>query len=110
VELEWGDSSGGPVAGVSHEGSFAYTRFHLTSAKSLSSASIFLKLNSWKGLDRKTLLNVFGHELGHLLGLGHDLVECSIMHPEVAKRELRVGEKDKMFLQIIYGDRHGEAA
>lgn len=93
----------GEPAGGEHEKALAFVRLFLTPGGAIASAAIYL-CDGWHGSTRARLLRAFGHELGHVLGLAHDNYESSIMFPVAVARQFRVSEKDKAFLQVIYGE------
>jgi hypothetical protein len=99
-------TSGDP-AGGEHKGALAFVRLFLSKEGAISSSAIYL-CDKWHDSSRVRLLRAFGHELGHVLGLAHDDYESSIMFPVVVARQFRVSERDKTFLQVIYGEDHGQ--
>jgi len=55
------------------------------------------------GLKAPELSKVIQHELCHALGLGHDEVKESIMHPKIQDRAHVITEHDKQLLRDQYG-------
>jgi hypothetical protein len=55
------------------------------------------------GLKASELAKVIQHELCHALGLGHDEVRDSIMHPKIQNRAQVITEHDKQLLRDQYG-------